>query len=116
MKKLVFTAVAIAVLMSAAGSMVALRGQSSDELDALRTRVARLEAKEEVLSAFNQYLYGIDTGFKEDVTPARRQFDFVADDDRAAVQPSARMIPHRNQRDRWLRQCSGASNGNHTHT
>ena len=67
MKKIVFTVVAIAVLMSAAGSMVALRGQSSDELGELRARVARLEAKEEVLSTFNQYLYGMDTGFGEDI-------------------------------------------------
>ena len=67
MKKLVFTAIAIAVLMSAAGTVVALRGQSSDELGELRARVARLEAKEEVLSTFNQYLYGLDTGFGEDI-------------------------------------------------
>jgi opacity protein-like surface antigen len=67
MKKLVLTAVAIAVLMSAASAVVALRGQSSDELGELRARVARLEAKEEVLSTFNQYLYGLDTGFGEDI-------------------------------------------------
>ena len=68
MKKLVLTAVAIAVLMSAAGAVVALRGQSSDEeLGDLRVRVARLEAKEAVLSNFNQYLYGLDTGFGEDI-------------------------------------------------
>ena len=67
MKKLVLTAVAIAVLMSAAGAVVALRGQSSDELGELRARVARLEAKEMVLSTFNQYLYSLDTGFGEDI-------------------------------------------------
>ena len=68
MKKLVLTAIAIAVLMSAAGAVVALRGQSSDEeLGELRARVARLEAKEMVLSTFNQYLYGLDTGFGEDI-------------------------------------------------
>lgn len=67
MKKFVLTAVAVAVLMSAAGAVVALRGQSSDELSELKARVARLEAKEEVLSVFNQYLYGLDTGFGEDI-------------------------------------------------
>ena len=67
MKKVVITAVTVAVLMSAAGAVVALRGQSSDELGELRARVARLEAKEEVLSAFNQYLYAMDTGFGDDV-------------------------------------------------
>jgi ketosteroid isomerase-like protein len=67
MKKLVFAAVAIAVVVSAASAVMAIGGQPSDELEALRARVARLEAKEEVLSAFNQYLYGIDTGFKEDI-------------------------------------------------
>ena len=67
MKKLVFTAVAIAVLMSAADSMVALRGQSSDELAELKARVERLEAKEAVLDTFNQYLYSLDTGFGPDI-------------------------------------------------
>ena len=68
MKKLVLTAVAIAVLMSAAGACrSAVRGESSDELGDLRARVARLEAKEMVLSTFNQYLYGLDTGFGEDI-------------------------------------------------
>lgn len=67
MKKLVLAVVAIAVLMSAASAVMALGGQPSDELDALQARVARLEAKEEVLSAFNQYLYGIDTGLGEDI-------------------------------------------------
>ena len=68
MKKLVLTAVAIAVLVSAAGACrSAVRGESSDELGDLRARVARLEAKEMVLSTFNQYLYGLDTGFGEDI-------------------------------------------------
>lgn len=39
----------------------------SDELEALRARVARLEAKEAVLSAFNRYLYSLDTGFGDDI-------------------------------------------------
>jgi hypothetical protein len=42
-------------------------GGDNEETRTRRTRVARLEAKEEVLSAFNQYLYGIDTGFKDDI-------------------------------------------------
>jgi hypothetical protein len=68
MKKLVLTAVAIAVLVSATGACrSAVRGESSDELGDLRARVARLEAKEMVLSTFNQYLYGLDTGFGEDI-------------------------------------------------
>ena len=53
--------------MGAASAVRALGGQPSGELDELRARVARLEAKEEVLSTFNQYLYGLDTGFGEDV-------------------------------------------------
>ena len=67
MKKLVLGGVALAILVGATSAVMAIGGQPSDELDALRTRVARLEAKEEVLSAFNQYLYGIDTGFKDDI-------------------------------------------------
>ena len=39
----------------------------SDELAALRARIARLEAKEAILSAFNRYLYCLDTGFGDDV-------------------------------------------------
>ncbi len=39
----------------------------SDELEALRARVARLEAKEAVLSTFNRYLYSLDTGFGDDI-------------------------------------------------
>ena len=39
----------------------------SNELEELRTRVARLEAKEEVLSALNRYLYSLDTGFGADI-------------------------------------------------
>lgn len=39
----------------------------SDELAELRARVARLEAKEGVLSALNRYLYSLDTGFGDDI-------------------------------------------------
>jgi len=39
----------------------------SDELEALRARVARLEAKEGVLSTLNRYLYSLDTGFGDDI-------------------------------------------------
>jgi ketosteroid isomerase-like protein len=39
----------------------------SDELETLRARVARLEAKEAVLSALNRYLYSLDTGFGDDI-------------------------------------------------
>lgn len=39
----------------------------SDELQALKARVARLEAKEAVLSAFNRYLYSLDTGFGDEI-------------------------------------------------
>ncbi len=37
------------------------------EVDELRRRVLRLEAKEAVLSAFNRYLYSLDTGFGDDI-------------------------------------------------
>ena len=39
----------------------------SEVLQALQARVARLEAKEAVLSAFNRYLYCLDTGFGDDI-------------------------------------------------
>ncbi len=39
----------------------------SDELEALRARVARLEAKEAVISTFNRYLYSLDTGFGDEI-------------------------------------------------
>ena len=39
----------------------------SNELEELRLRVARLEAKEAVLSTFNRYLYSLDTGFGDDI-------------------------------------------------
>ena len=39
----------------------------SDELQALKARIARLEAKEAVLSAFNRYLYSLDTGYGDDI-------------------------------------------------
>ncbi len=39
----------------------------SSELESLRKRIARLEAKEAVLSAFNRYLYCLDTGFGNDL-------------------------------------------------
>ncbi len=40
---------------------------SRAEIDELRARLARLEAKEEVLSTFNQYLYALDTGFGDEI-------------------------------------------------
>lgn len=46
----------------------------SDELEALKHRIARLEAKEAVLSTLNQYLYSLDTGFGDDI------LDCYADD------------------------------------
>jgi hypothetical protein len=66
MKKVVLVAVAVAVLMSAVSIVMALGG-SSEETDGLKARLARLEAKEAVLSTFNQYLYGLDTGFGDDI-------------------------------------------------
>ena len=39
----------------------------SNELEALRLRVARLESKEAVQSAFNRYLYSLDTGYGDDI-------------------------------------------------
>jgi hypothetical protein len=39
----------------------------SDEIDELRARLGRLEAKEAVLSALNRYLYSLDTGFGDDI-------------------------------------------------
>ena len=39
----------------------------SNELESLQLRVARLEAKEAVQSAFNRYLYCLDTGFGDDI-------------------------------------------------
>ena len=39
----------------------------SNELEALEARVARLEAKEAVLSTLNRYLYSLDTGFGDDI-------------------------------------------------
>ncbi len=75
MKKLLLAAIVIPVLLGALAAVTipvllgatATGGQSSDELSELRARVARLEAKEEVLSTFNQYLYGMDSGFGEDI-------------------------------------------------
>ena len=39
----------------------------SNEMQDLKKRVARLEAKEAVQSAFNRYLYCLDTGFGDDI-------------------------------------------------
>ncbi len=39
----------------------------SQELATIKRRLARLEAKEAVLSAFNRYLYCLDTGFGDDI-------------------------------------------------
>ncbi|MGI9328798.1 MAG: nuclear transport factor 2 family protein [Pseudomonadales bacterium] len=39
----------------------------SEELAAIKHRLARLEAKEAILSAFNRYLYSLDTGFGDDI-------------------------------------------------
>ena len=39
----------------------------SEGIEELRARVARLEAKEAVLSALNRYLYSLDTGFGDDI-------------------------------------------------
>ncbi|MBT4162210.1 MAG: SnoaL-like domain-containing protein, partial [Gammaproteobacteria bacterium] len=39
----------------------------SSELESLKKRIDRLEAKEAVLSAFNRYLYCLDTGFGDDL-------------------------------------------------
>ncbi|MCZ7527764.1 MAG: nuclear transport factor 2 family protein [Acidimicrobiia bacterium] len=52
------------------------RRAEGDDLDRLRARVARLEAREEVLDCFREYLYALDGGrvddlldvFTEDVT------------------------------------------------
>lgn len=70
MKKFAISA-AIAVLLAGAASALAQRGGAgSSELDRLKARVARLEAKEEVLSTFNQYLYSMDTGYGDDLLAA----------------------------------------------
>jgi len=37
----------------------------SSDLEILQSRVARLEAKDDVLNTLNQYLYSLDTGFKD---------------------------------------------------
>ena len=39
----------------------------TSELEKLTQRVARLEAKESVLSTFNRYLYCLDTGFADEL-------------------------------------------------
>ncbi len=39
----------------------------STELKTIKHRLARLEAKEAVQSAFNRYLYSLDTGFGDDI-------------------------------------------------
>jgi len=39
----------------------------NDEIEDLLHRVARLEAKEAVLSTLNRYLYSLDTGFGDDI-------------------------------------------------
>lgn len=45
-----------------------------DRVEALEAVVARLQAKEEVIAAFNRYLYALDTGYADDV------LDSYADD------------------------------------
>lgn len=67
MKKLLMSAVVVTVVLGAAGVLMAGGAQGSSELDRLKARVARLEAKEEVLSNFNQYLYSMDTGYGDDI-------------------------------------------------
>lgn len=70
MKRLVMSAVCVTIFLAAAAVLMARGGQGargSSELDTLKARVARLEAKEEVLSTFNQYLYSMDTGFGDDL-------------------------------------------------
>lgn len=38
-----------------------------ENIEALTARVARLEAKEAILSTLNKYLYSLDTGFGDDI-------------------------------------------------
>jgi hypothetical protein len=49
-----------------------------EEIKALQLRLARLEAKEAILSTFNQYLYSMDTGFGPDILDCYTQ-DAVLD-------------------------------------
>lgn len=39
----------------------------TQDIDTLTKRIDRLEAKEAVLSAFNRYLYSLDTGFGDEI-------------------------------------------------
>lgn len=78
MNKAVYSVAAGAILLGAAGVMTPLQGQRSDELEALKNRIARLEAKEAVLSTFNQYLYSMDTGYGAEILTAYCQ-DAVLD-------------------------------------
>ncbi len=44
-----------------------MSGDLEDRLAALEDEVKRLRARESIMNTFNQYLYGADTGFEEDI-------------------------------------------------
>ena len=44
-----------------------MSGDLEDRLAALEDEVKRLRAREGIMNTFNQYLYGADTGFEEDI-------------------------------------------------
>ena len=44
-----------------------MSGDLEDRLAALEGEVKRLRAREGIMNTFNQYLYGADTGFEEDI-------------------------------------------------
>jgi len=56
-----------ALILGATSACTATGDAQTAELEELRSRLARLEAKEEVLNTFNQYLYSMDTGHGDDI-------------------------------------------------
>ena len=69
MSKPTWAVVIVAVVLGAMGVLMARAAGAGAtvELDEMRSRLARLEAKEAVVSTFNQYLYSMDTGFGDDL-------------------------------------------------
>ena len=44
-----------------------MSGDLENRIQALEAEVQRLRAREEIIHTFNQYLYGADTGYEEDI-------------------------------------------------
>jgi len=65
MTKFGLSAMAVVIFMGTVG-FGCTSSQPPEELQELRERIARLEAKEAVLSTFNQYLYSMDSGLGHD--------------------------------------------------